>query len=38
VLLYVGMFFYAQSWLAKQKHLDINHLINPREKTGELMM
>ena len=38
IVIYVGMFFYSQAWLSKQKHLDINHLLNPREKTGEIMM
>lgn len=38
VILYVGMFFYGQNILSKQKNIDINHLINPREKNGEIMM
>ena len=38
ILLYFGLFFYGQSYLAKQKNMDINHLVNPREKTGEIMM
>ena len=38
VVLYVGLFFYGQSYLANQKTLDVNHLINPREKNGEIVM
>jgi hypothetical protein len=32
------MFIYGQSQLANQKSLNINHLINPREPNGEIMM
>lgn len=38
IVLYFGLFLYGQSILARQKNMDINHLVNPRDKTGEIMM
>ena len=38
ILIYVGMFFSMKSYLGQQKHIDINHVVNIREKPGEIMV
>lgn len=35
---YVGIFFYSQSVLKSSKRLNINHLVNPRDFNGEVML
>ena len=37
-VIYIGVFLYAHSILNNSKRLNVNHLINPRDFNGELMM
>ena len=38
VVLYVGLFFVIQGFCSRQKTLDINSYINPRDRNGELFL
>ena len=37
IAFYIGFYIYFSSYLSKLKNMDINYMINPREKQGEIM-
>jgi hypothetical protein len=38
IALYIGSYIYISSYFSKVKSLDINYMINPRERQGEIML
>lgn len=38
IVMYIGIYIYGVSYLRKQKYIDLNHVVNIREKPGETML